>query len=244
MKRTKLDPHDWAFNRRLPRHRDPAARFEPGDALILNGPATSGWADRLPRRPWVVVECACGLCEGSTHVAIDVPRSPAMLEMYPEAGLWRHVSAAALRKQGELSRDRAEAWADEFAFDRVGNALAQTAEVSSPTAKLLLNELAALAFADVLGGGELTEEQARQLSWWSGQRGGELTPEQLAQVRAWQRDRKDGFMSRVRTHLKNFAPKSIMGLDVEVDTEAVADNRKIRRMKAKLAKKAKRATGT
>jgi hypothetical protein len=190
-KAPKPDPqqHDWLWNKSLPRLRDPAPRFVPGDAVILDGPATSGWADSLPRRPWVVVECACGLCEASSHVALDVPRSPAMLEMYPDVGLWRHVSAAALRKQGEFSRERAEAWADEIAYDRVGNRLGQLAEVNDAVARLMLNELASLAFADVLGGGSLTPEQARQLEWWSEQRGGELTPEQLAHVREWQRAR-------------------------------------------------------
>lgn len=189
-KPSKADPHDHFWNKRLPRLRDPVPRFEPGDALILNGPATSGWADSLPRRPWVVVECACGLCESGTHVAIDVPQSAAMLELYPESGLWRHVSAVALRRHGEISRERAEAWADELAFDRVGNALGQTFETTSTSAKMLLHELTSLALADVFGGGELTDEQVRQLEWWSKQRGGDLTPEQLEQVRAWQRERR------------------------------------------------------
>lgn len=185
----KPDPHDHLWNRLLPRLREPAPKFVPGDALILNGPARSGWADSLPRRPWVVVECACGLCEAGTHVAIDVPHSSEYLELYPDAGMWQHVSAAALRRRGEFSRERAEAWADELAFDRVGNALAQTAEVNDPSARLLLHELTTLALADVFGGGALTDDQARQLEWWSQQRGGEKTPEQVAQIREWQRAR-------------------------------------------------------
>lgn len=49
-------------------------------------------------------------------------------------------------------------------------------------------------------------------------------------------------MGRVRAHLKNFAPQSIMGVDADFDPERVAQNRRTRRMQAKLAKKAKRAT--
>lgn len=186
----RSDPDDHLWNRLLPRLRDPVPRFTPGDSLILNGPAHGGWADSLPRRPWVVVECACRLCEMGTHVALDVPRSADMLELYPGSGLWRHVSSAALRRRGDLSRDRAEAWADAIAGQQIGQAFAWTAEDGRHDVHdAARRELSTLILADVLGGGALTDDQARQFEWWCEQRGGELTPEQLAQVREWQRAR-------------------------------------------------------
>lgn len=168
---------------------DPPLR--PGDATILAGSEPSGWAARLPRRPWVVVECLCGLCEQGGHVALDVPRAPEMLELYPESGLWTHVRSSVLRRRGEASTRQADAWCDIMAYTGLGNRLGVAFENNDPGARVVLNEAAALALCDSLGSVELTDDQARQLDWWREQRGGELTPEQLEQVREWQRERSE-----------------------------------------------------
>lgn len=146
----------------------------PGDAVILAGTDPSGWSASMPRRPWVVVECSCALCVAGSHVALDVPRSPALLELYPEAGLWQHVGVGGLRRPGELSRRQAEAWGDLLAMGAgPGQGLGQLAEGGrADAAYTLLHELAALALADSLGGLELTEGQAQMLQHWRGQRGG------------------------------------------------------------------------
>lgn len=147
----------------------------PGDAVILAASEPSGWAASLPRRAWVVVECSCALCLNGSHVALDVPHSAAMLEMYPEGGLWRHVAARALRRRGELSRRLAEAWGDLLAMGSgPGQGFArEAANGRGSSSYTLLHEFAALALADALGGLDLTEAQAHMLDRWRAQRGGD-----------------------------------------------------------------------
>lgn len=150
----------------------PPPPLAPGDRVILAGADPSGWSAGLPGGPWTVVECACPSCAAGSQVAIDVPRSPAMIEMYPEAGPWRHVGARGLRRPGELSRRQAEAWADSLAMGcGVGQASAH-AEEAGHSATVLTQEWAALALADSLGGIDLTEGQAYMLERWRAQRGG------------------------------------------------------------------------
>lgn len=145
-------------------------RLAPGDAVILARPALGGWADELPRRPWVVVPCPCGLCRQGSHVALDVPTHPALLAEDPERSPWVHVGAGALRRRGELSRELAEAWADAVCGPGLGQAFGQAD--GAPALHTLRLEVAALALCDVLGGLELTEQQAYQLERWRGQHGG------------------------------------------------------------------------
>lgn len=152
--------------------------FAPGDKLILNGSDPSGWSARMPRRPWVVVECACEMCASGSHVALDVPESPAMLELYPDISPWRHVGAGALRRKGELSRKTAEAWGDVLAMGAgVGQALSWMQEDGRDgVVRVFTGEFASLALADALGSTELTESQADQLEQWRAQRGGKELP--------------------------------------------------------------------
>lgn len=180
---------DILFNTALPHKRDERRDFVPGDALILSGPARGVWADSLPRRPWVVVECSCGLCAQKSHVAVDVATSPAMLELYPDMSEWRHISSSALRRRGEISRERAEVWADYLGCDGGQSMSWQAEDGRHQIAKMARLEFANIALADALGGLELTEDQARQLEWRRDQNGGELTPEQVEQLREWKRER-------------------------------------------------------
>jgi hypothetical protein len=150
------------------------APLAPGDRVILARSEPSGWAEGLPRRPWVVVACPCGLCRQGSHVALDVPTHPALLAEDPDRSPWVHVGAAALRRRGELSSTQAEAWCDALAAGcGVGQALHwATEDGREAVARLVAHEFAALVLADSLGGMELTEAQGYQLELWRGQRGG------------------------------------------------------------------------
>lgn len=148
------------------------APLAPGDAVVLAQSDPAGWSVGMPRRPWVVLACACSLCADGSVVALNVPQSPALLELYPEMSPWRHVGAGALRRRGELSRAQAEAWCDALAAGcGVGQALGRRGE-DGHHVQLFAAELAALALADALGGMELTDAQDTQLELWRGQRGG------------------------------------------------------------------------
>lgn len=147
----------------------------PGDWVIIAASDPAGWSTGLPRRPWKVVACSCANCASGSHVALAVLHSPEMVELYPDAGPWRHVAAGALRRPGELSRRKAEAWGDLLSMGAgPGQGLGREADNGrTESAYVLLHELSALALADSLGGLELTEGQAHMLERWQGQRGGE-----------------------------------------------------------------------
>ena len=150
------------------------APLAPGDAVVLAQSDPAGWSVGMPRRPWVVLACACSLCADGSVVALNVPQSPALLDLYPEMSPWRHVGAGALRRRGELSSTQAESWADALAAGcGVGQALHwATEDGREAVARLVAHEFAALVLADSLGGMELTEAQGYQLELWRGQRGG------------------------------------------------------------------------
>jgi hypothetical protein len=109
----------------------PPPPLAPGDFVIPARPFESS------RAYWHVVACACGLCARGHHVAVDEAR--------PD-GSWQHLARCALRRRGEVSQARAEAWLAYTAckIDRVVQA---ADEKSHPVISALLE----MAEADVRG---------------------------------------------------------------------------------------------
>jgi hypothetical protein len=128
----------------------PSGPLAPGDRVILSRSATSGWADSLPRRPWVVMACDCGLCLSCSHVALDVPTSAGIRELYPESSEWRHVGVFWLRRKGELSRDVSDAWAD-YLSCKGGQAAAWASEQNANVAEIWNEFMKTISLSDALG---------------------------------------------------------------------------------------------
>lgn len=164
----------WAATAAEPEQ--PPRPLAPGDAVILDGTDRAGWSVSMPRRAWVVVSCDCGPCASGSHVALDVPTAPSILELYPDHSPWRHVSVGAVRRRGEASAKVANSWADALAMGcGVGQALHWVSEDGrNGVVQTARSEFASLVLADAMGGAALTEEQGGQFDRWKRQRGGEV----------------------------------------------------------------------